>query len=204
MSTVFLVRHGEADDNAAEDPGSSDRGRRQVAALASRLHRQTFSALWHGPRRRAAQTAALLHVAMPALTPQPANVLDYRTPVPSTKQRREYSPDQLAWLVNVPTEERDIDGTQLNRFWHQLATFANEHAAAGPLLAVTHAFVIAWFVRSVMHAPPSRWMGLNSDNTGLTVIEIRPDGPRLRSLIQRLRPPAGPEEGLATRAVREA
>ncbi|MFD0474320.1 histidine phosphatase family protein [Nonomuraea thailandensis] len=38
---------------------------------------------------------------------------------------------------------------------------------------VTHAYQIAWLVRHALDAPPSRWLGLNSGNTALTVIEYR-------------------------------
>ena len=38
---------------------------------------------------------------------------------------------------------------------------------------ITHAYQIAWLVRHALDAPPSRWLGLNSANTALTVIEYR-------------------------------
>lgn len=38
---------------------------------------------------------------------------------------------------------------------------------------ITHAFQIAWLIRDALDAPPSRWLGLNSANTALTVIEYR-------------------------------
>ncbi|WP_211240159.1 histidine phosphatase family protein, partial [Promicromonospora kroppenstedtii] len=38
---------------------------------------------------------------------------------------------------------------------------------------VTHAFQVAWLVRHALDAPPARWLGLNSGNAALTVIEYR-------------------------------
>ncbi|MEU8108687.1 histidine phosphatase family protein [Nonomuraea muscovyensis] len=38
---------------------------------------------------------------------------------------------------------------------------------------VTHAYPIAWLVRHALDAPPSRWLGLNSGNTALTIIHYR-------------------------------
>ncbi len=38
---------------------------------------------------------------------------------------------------------------------------------------VTHAFQVAWLLRHALDAPPARWIGLNSGNTGLTVIQYR-------------------------------
>ena len=50
--------------------------------------------------------------------------------------------------------------------------------APGPALdtnevLVTHTYPIAWLVRHALDAPPSRWLGLNSANTALTLIEYR-------------------------------
>lgn len=185
MTQLVLVRHGETtagrDD---DDPELSDRGHRQVAALADRLQGLTFSAVCHGPRRRTTQTAELLGMEMPIRS---TNLLDDRTPVPSPDHQVHYSVSQLAWLADVPADERDVNGTVLDRAWIQLTTNASER---GPLLAVTHAFVIAWFVRLAMDAPPHRWMGLNPANASLTVVDLRPSGPYLQSFndVGHLRP----------------
>ncbi len=40
-------------------------------------------------------------------------------------------------------------------------------------MLVTHAFQVAWLVRHALDAPPARWLGLNSGNAALTVIEYR-------------------------------
>ena len=41
-------------------------------------------------------------------------------------------------------------------------------------LLITHAYPIAWLIRDALDAPPTRWLGLSSANTALTVIEYRP------------------------------
>ena len=38
---------------------------------------------------------------------------------------------------------------------------------------VTHSYPIAWLVRHAMGAPPARWLGLDSANAALTVVEHR-------------------------------
>ena len=60
-----------------------------------------------------------------------------------------------------------------------VARFATTHAGATTthLVLVTHAFQIGWLVRHALDAPPSRWLGLNSGNAALTVIEYRPELP---------------------------
>lgn len=40
-----------------------------------------------------------------------------------------------------------------------------------------HALGVAWLVRHALDAPPARWLGLDSANTALTLIEYRPGLP---------------------------
>ena len=42
---------------------------------------------------------------------------------------------------------------------------------------ITHAYPIAWLIRHALDAPAARWLGLNSANAALTVIENRPELP---------------------------
>ncbi|MBU2669788.1 histidine phosphatase family protein [Actinoplanes bogorensis] len=41
-------------------------------------------------------------------------------------------------------------------------------------LCITHNFQVAWFLRAALEAPAERWVGLNSCNTGVTVLRSRP------------------------------
>ncbi len=55
---LYLVRHGEPDSTDGEpDPGLTERGRRQAAALANRLRPIRFDAIYISPLRRALETA---------------------------------------------------------------------------------------------------------------------------------------------------
>ncbi|WJY99330.1 hypothetical protein CHAN_03515 [Corynebacterium hansenii] len=38
---------------------------------------------------------------------------------------------------------------------------------------ITHAYPIAWLLRDAFGAPPERWLGVESANAALTVIEYR-------------------------------
>lgn len=51
-----------------------------------------------------------------------------------------------------------------------LASLATVGAADPTIIAVTHNFVIGRFVRSVLDAPWSRWIGLGSANGAVTCI----------------------------------
>jgi probable phosphoglycerate mutase len=82
-----------------------------------------------------------------------------------------FAPDPLpSVLADVPPEEL-AHGAALAAA--AVDAFARPDAA--PLLIVTHSFLIAWFVRHALAAPPERWVGLNAANAALTVIRYTPD-----------------------------
>ncbi len=164
---LYLARHGEAD---GDDEGAelTDVGRRQASLLGARLAGTPFAAVRHSPLTRGAQTAALVAAYLPGV-PLTADesVGDY---VP-------FAPDPLPdFLADTPPDEL-TRGARL-----AAETIARYAVPAGdaPTLLVTHSFLIAWFVRHAIEAPPGRWVGLNAGNAALTVIryaQTRP--PRL-------------------------
>lgn len=167
---IHLVRHGEAaggtQPRGGADPGLSDLGRRQVQALANRLAFRPVRQVLHGPSRRTSETAGILTENLGA-GPVPSDLLLDRTPVPSTERRGDYPAHRWEWFEDVPESERDLDGTKLTAAWHKLWF---EHHDEEVVL-VTHAFVVAWFVREVLNAPPATWMRIGPiGNATLTSI----------------------------------
>ncbi|MBL7256155.1 phosphoglycerate mutase family protein [Paractinoplanes lichenicola] len=61
-----------------------------------------------------------------------------------------------------------------------VARFANP---AADELCITHNFQIGWFLRAALQSPPERWLGLNSCNTGVTVLQWRPGRPGATPLV---------------------
>ncbi|MGD1052181.1 MAG: histidine phosphatase family protein [Solirubrobacteraceae bacterium] len=176
---LYLVRHAQAAGRDDDDPGLSERGRAQARALGARLAACTFATVLHSPRRRAEETATIVSSFLAPTAVASSPLLDDRTPVPSDERRDEYPRRYHQALGDVPAQERDVDAVELREAVSRLVATAEEQAALGPLLLVTHAFVIGWFVRSALETATWRWIGLDSDNTGLTVIRYPPDGPFL-------------------------
>ena len=87
---LFVVRHGEASGAEGDDPGLSERGRAQTRALGARLAQGPIASVLHGPRRRAAETAAVLAEALPGVRLAASPLLKDRTAVPSAARRAEY------------------------------------------------------------------------------------------------------------------
>jgi probable phosphoglycerate mutase len=144
----------------------------QTRQLAKRLENEGVVAIRHSPRRRAVATAALLAdlLAVPAAAD---DLLNDRTPVPAPGREGDY-PDWLSgWFASVPADERDDDGVQLCAAVEAYSADVGD----GQLALVTHAFVIAWFVRHTLRAPVSAWTAVEVANASLTTIDYRPGRP---------------------------
>lgn len=161
---LYVVRHGDAD--ALGELTAT--GRRQCDRLGARLAGVPVDALWHSPLPRAVASAQVLAGHLPGVPVAAADELVDHVP---------HVPD----LAEVPAPLRGFfDG------------FDAAEAAAGRALAdalvarfarpapvethevlVTHGFQVAWLVRHALDAPDARWLGLNSGNAALTVLEHR-------------------------------
>jgi len=173
---LLVVRHAEAAGHEDVDPGLSERGRAQARALGARLAGVRPAGILHGPRRRATETARVLAEALPATPVESSPLLEDRTPVPSAGGRSGYPERFWSWLDGVPADERDPDGAALTAALPDLVRLAEDRADDGPLVLVTHAFVVGWFVREVLGAPTWRWIRLAPANASLTVLRWDGDG----------------------------
>ncbi|MFC0505068.1 histidine phosphatase family protein [Micromonospora costi] len=170
---LYLVRHAEQDPTAP-DGGLSQLGRVQADRLGRRLSAVHFSAIHHSSLVRAAQTADVIARHLPHVPRHPCDFAADRTPVPSSAQRGQYPDRWLAWLNDVPDDERDEDATALRAAVEHFSAVGSEDRCE---LLITHNFVIAWFVRHMLDAPVWRWIGLNQANCGITVARWDSDRP---------------------------
>jgi probable phosphoglycerate mutase len=168
---MILVRHGEAAGDEDTDPGLSEVGRSHVSALAGRLAGEGVESVWHGPKRRARETADILASRLGASL-WSTELLDDRTPVPSARHRDDFSRRRLDWFDGVPEDERDEDGAALAAAWTQLRA----RPRSGPVVIVTHSFVIAEFVALAVGGGASSWMRFAVSPAGLTVLDEDSEG----------------------------
>lgn len=171
---LYLVRHAQAAGSDDGDPSLSEVGRAQAAALGRRLATTGPARILCGPRRRTRDSAEVLAHAIPGVTVEVSGLLDDRTPVPSPSRSSDYPRRFHDWLAATPAAERDVDGQQIADALTALADVARA-AEAGPVVAVTHAFVIGWMVRTVLDAPIPAWLRLAPSNAGLTVLDYTRD-----------------------------
>jgi serine/threonine-protein phosphatase PGAM5 len=169
VSRLFLVRHGEATGEDG-DPGLNPLGVAQSRLLGERLRGEGVVEVRHGPRRRAAETAAVLGelCAVPVVIDV---ALEDRTPVPAPGQEALYPERMRSWFAAVPVAERDDGGARLAAAVQ--ACLADDRQLA----LVTHAFVVAWFVQHILGAPANAWTSIAAANAGLTTIDRRPGRP---------------------------
>lgn len=167
-ATIFLVRHAEALGADEDDPGLSDAGNDQARQLAKWFSGVDFAAILHSPRRRASSTGSAIHRANPGAEMFASDLLNDRTPVPSSRRQEGYTDRLLQWLEHVPEAERDPDGVAIEAALRDLTDIA---LARGSIVAVTHNFVIGAMVQGVLQSPPPLWTRFSSDNAGITRID---------------------------------
>jgi probable phosphoglycerate mutase len=163
---LYLARHGAADAFGE----LTDIGRRQADLLGERLAGVPVDAVWHSPLPRATASAHELARHLPHVpVTEAAELVDH---VPYVPRAAETPPSWAGFFDGyddtVAASGRKLAEALVARF----ATVPDTEPDAHEVL-VTHAYPIAWLVRHALDAPPSRWLGLNSANTALTVIEYR-------------------------------
>lgn len=166
---LYLVRHGEQEGSGeVDEAGLSEVGRQQSRFLGERLRDVPFSALHHGPLRRAAQTAELIAEYLPAVPIHSSELVgDF---IPSVPDSGVLSAPYAALFDDLPDPDR-AEGARLAAA--AIDRFAVPTEADQRELIVTHNFLIGWFVRHALDAPTWRWLGLNQYNCGLTIILYR-------------------------------
>lgn len=166
---LYLVRHGEQQDAeyGLPDGPLSPRGKRQAEAIASRLSGVPFTAAWHSPLQRAAETARIMTERMPALESNPTTLLYDCYPSGPTPDM----PHAFASFFGGVTEAQ-IDAGEA-QMQDAIAEFLAPARGDRHDLLITHNFVIGNFVREVLDAPKWRWLGVNQAHCGLTIIRVR-------------------------------
>jgi broad specificity phosphatase PhoE len=168
---LYLVRHGAADPH---DGPLSEAGKEQARLTGQRLSGVPFSAVYHGPLPRAAQTAGLIADCLPGVPVSACDLAGDYLPADPDPARL---PSRFAsFLAGFSAAERAEGPAR--------AVAALEHFARGSdepgeeyELVVTHNFLIGWLVSQTMDAPQWRWLGLNQMNCAVTIIAYPPGLP---------------------------
>jgi len=172
---LYLARHGAADAFGE----LTDTGRQQARLLGQRLSNTPIDVIWHSPLPRAATSAHELATHLPNVPViEAAELTDH---VPYVPPADETPPSWLGFFDGYQEAEatagQQIAETLIARFGTTPSGTAGKPSSDTHEVLITHAYPIAWLLRHAMDAPVARWLGLDSANAALTLIEHRTDLP---------------------------
>lgn len=168
---LYIARHGDADAFG----NLTEIGRQQARLLGRRLAHLPIGAIWHSPLSRGADSAEQLNIFLTGTAPVRAadELIDS---IPSVPKPEEIPQSWEPFFDGFDRESAEVGRALAQRL---TARFAKEPETDADLheVLITHDYPIAWLVRHALDAPEERWLGLNSANAALTVIEYRPGLP---------------------------
>jgi len=166
---LILVRHGQYDHHDKRGPvkgrGLVDLGREQTKLLSERLLREgwTFDSMHVSTFRRARETADIL---AETLHMKPNVVADLSECTPGTRRQDV--------MEDLERGEAEACEAQLDRVRHRF--FRPARGKEGRDLLVCHGNVIRYLVCAALGVDTEAWLEMRIANTGITEIEIKPDG----------------------------
>ncbi|MEV0675388.1 histidine phosphatase family protein [Actinosynnema sp. NPDC050436] len=168
---LYIARHGDADAFGT----LTDTGREQARLLGKRLAHLPITAVWHSPLPRAADSARQLNILLSGSAPvaEAPELIDH---VPYVPPVAEIPQPWKPFFDGYDPEEAAAGNKIAQALTARFATAPEGDMDVHEVL-ITHAYPIAWLIRDALQSPPIRWLGLDSANAALTVIEHRPGTP---------------------------
>lgn len=166
LHTIYLVRHGQYDE---QDDGSlTSLGRKQAALAGKALRAHRISQIWTSTLRRAIETTEIVHESFP------------NVPVKSTKLLCEAIPTRIPRIPKfAPAARIQQDRLRADRAFEQVFRPVKKSRST---LVVAHGNIIRYFMCKALGIAPTTWVKLGSTHCSITEIVIEPSGyMRLRS-----------------------
>lgn len=190
---LLLARHGESEMNRQGmlygrlDPGITDEGRAQAAALAQLLADIEIAALYASPLRRAQETAAIVGERL-AMTPVVHEGLyeqafgDWEGKTP----HEVIGPDRTLWRAWFARHAyHPPNGESLDQVAERGLKWLAEVEAAHPgqtVLAVAHAGWLQALLSALLDLPQRSFWPFRIKQAGLADIALFPEGPVVLSI----------------------
>jgi broad specificity phosphatase PhoE len=195
MKRVYFVRHGESEANVARVHGGphhplSKKGMEQAKFIAGRFAKLPIQTLYSSDLLRAQQTSATIaeRIGLPLHTKSdlqevgmPSHFMERRFDTPETIEM------EMQLIENMAPGRRQHDEetfdeiiSRAGRVLDWLSQLPEDHVGI-----VTHGLFLRCIIARAIfgievtpHEVLVLWRGLKSENTGLTILEYKPDTPK--------------------------
>lgn len=171
MRTIYLVRHGQYDQEDERDAFTGRElvplGIAQARLLAARLKAMpvVFTSLTSSTMTRARQTAQVIGRDFPGLELKQDPAISECTPPTWRKDiMKKESAEEMERCV------KNIEGFFRERF------VPSPDAADRHDLVVCHGNIIRYLVAKVLRVDPMAWLQMSISNCSLTIVRVTPDG----------------------------
>jgi broad specificity phosphatase PhoE len=186
-TTIYLVRHGETDDNVAGVPQGhrdvpiNDRGRAQVRAVVAWFQHRPLDAVRSSPLRRAldlAEPLAAAHALQVQADPRLVEFDQGQLDGLPIEQIRTRFPDFIEqWLEGDPTNLRMPGGETYAEVQARMVEAIEDAATAHPNAAValvSHNLAIKAALCHAMGAPLAGFRHLRTDLASVSILDVEP------------------------------
>jgi serine/threonine-protein phosphatase PGAM5 len=169
--TIFLIRHGQYDEEDARDEYVGKElvplGIAQARLVAARLKDMPleFTSLISSTMTRARQTAMIINQEFPELELKQSNLICECTP-PSWRKDI---------MIGVDTTEKAKCVDNLEKAFKEFFTPSPDTNDRNDII-VCHGNVIRYFVTKVLKVDTMSWLQMSITNCSLTIVSVMPDG----------------------------
>ena len=208
MTTLYIIRHGETDDNKSgryqgqTDTHLNEVGREQSRCVAARMASLQLDAIYTSDLARASESAEIIAAGLNQDVIQDARLREIhvgRLAGLSVPEIAEHLPDFYArWEqdhdIALPDGESPYQVQE--RVLEAIAAIRAQHPE-GHVAVVTHGGVIKLIVAAVLGLPIKERRRIVLENCSLTIVQWSAERCRLRSLNDTGHMPQAPSEVLA-------
>ncbi len=186
-TTLYLIRHGETDDNARgvsqgrRDVPLNARGRAQAAAVAAWFEGRPLTQVVSSPSSRARDVAAAIGAGRGLTVVEDERLVEFDQGeldgLPLDEMRERY-PDFLEhWRNDDPTDLRMPGGETFGEVQLRMVEACEEIAAAnldGAVAVVSHNFALRAALCHALDVPLSNFRRFRTDLASVSVVTVEP------------------------------
>jgi len=186
-ATLYLVRHGETDDNAQgvsqgrRDVPLNERGRAQAAAVAAWFEGRALDAVVSSPASRARDVAEAIAAPRGLVGSEDERLHEFDQGeldgLALAEMRERYAEFLERWRSEDPTELRMPGGETFGEVQARVVGACEELAAANPegaVAVVSHNFTLRAALCHAMGVPLANFRRFRTDLASVSVVTVEP------------------------------